>query len=189
MPLFPQIVFAGSLIHYSVPPSWLAPVHEYRFLFRWVIIFFVVAMSLSPVKAKVGRFRHVLTGTDYIVDLIASDQPVWSVLHVGLIIICVKLFVKIVFLGGNVLLFLLFRATVFTYSLVTVIVGFGSVWPIMLVVVLPAVRRVAWYYLLAYFALCGGACFLSSLALLSATNFLWREIVLKDIRTQIGWNR
>ncbi len=184
---FREFVFAVSLVHYAAPPEFLYPFERYRFLIRWVVVFFVVAMTLSPIQAKVGRFRFVLSGTDYVVDAIAEDKPLWSILHVAVIILATKIYVALVFWGGNIVLFILFRSTVFTYSLLSVIIGFGSVWPVVLVVVLPAVRQVAWYYFFSYFALCGGTCFVSSLGLIWMTSFLWKEVVRKDVKRFIGW--
>ena len=122
----------------------------------------------SAVVGKISRRMKPLT-------LACS---VTSVVELLAIVLVTKLVTNVAFILLNTNLVVLFKATTFTASLAW---GVASLTPLLLLVLVPLIQRVAWYYVIAYCALCGGAVFASVVGLSLALGVVWRHTVVRPL--------
>ena len=103
-------------------------------------------------------------------------------IHSGLelisIIIVTKLVAHLVLILVNTNIFVLFKATTFTASLAWTV---ASLTPLLLLALAPVIQRAAWYYVIAYCALCGGSVFASVVGLSVGLGLVWRHTVVHPI--------
>lgn len=163
-----------------------------RFVFQWIVTFFIISTLLSAMKSRVGKLKHVLARADSMVDAVVGDgtslsEGLWNVIQILIIFGASKVYVGFVYWVVNVIVFILFRYTILTYSIIHGLVVFGCTWPVLLFVLLPVVRKLAWYYLMTYFVVCGGMVFATGIALMSVFMAIWNNTVTRDVRLVIGW--
>jgi hypothetical protein len=102
-----------------------------------------------------------------------------NIIQIFILIFIARLIVKFIFFRAtSIVLMILFDSTRFTYDLVVRIATLCVQFPLAVLVVLPIVRRTAWYYLLAYFTICGGSCFVLIFTISSGIMLVWKKFVI-----------
>jgi len=108
-----------------------------------------------------------------------SENIFFNIFQILFLIFIARLMVKfLVYRATSFVIMVLFDSTRFTYDLVIRIANFCIKFPLAVLVILPIVRRTAWYYLLAYFTICGGSCFVLIFTISSSVMIVWRNLVV-----------
>jgi len=202
----PRIVlFILSLIYFIVPHTrWVEIFSSGSFasvpadsIGRAVVVFLIVGVSLSGLRDRIlPKFLHPLVAMiSYIPDSIlshvegkqtnggkTSQHFLFNIIQISVIIFVSKIFVKFLLIKSvSLVLVVLFKSTMFTYSLVMKIANFGLEYPLAILVLLPLIKRISWYYLLVYFSVCGASCVAVGLSIASALMLVWRHLVVPDL--------
>ena len=90
------------------------------------------------------------------------------------IVLLTRLLARLILLLVNSNLIVLFRATNVTASLAW---SLTSLTPLFLFALIPILRNVSWYYLVAYFAICGGSVVASFFAVSVGLGLAWKHTV------------
>jgi len=198
------VIFIISLIYFIVPYSrWIDIVSTRLFssisaesFGRGLVVFLILGVSLSGLRDRiVPKFLHpILTMVTYIPDSILSHVEgrgkfgnqhfVFNMIQLSILIMVLKILVKFLIVNlVSVVVVVLFKSTLFTYTLVMKIANFGLEYPLAILVLLPLIKRISWYYLLVYFSICGASCAAASLGIAGALMLVWRHLVVQDLFT------
>lgn len=209
----PRIVlFICSLIYFIFPhTNWLdlVALNSYSIpmesVGRMGMVFLILGVSLSSVRDKIlPKFLHPLVSMiSYIPDSIlshvegsskstcsTSQHFLLNVVQVSIMLFVTKIVIKLLFIKGvSLVLTILFKTTMYTYYLVLRMANFGIDYPLAILVLLPIIKRVSWYYLLIYFSICGASCVALGLGIASSLMLVWRHLVVEDLFSSSYRNR
>ena len=197
------VIFIISIVYFIVPYSQWAEILSSRSiasipgesLGRAVVVFLILGVSLSGLRDRiVPQFLHpVVKILTYIPDSILSHvegRPsmqqhfLLNIVQISIVIVVSKILVKFLIVKlVSLVLVVLFKSTMFTYLLVMRIANFGLEYPLGILVLLPLIKRISWYYLLVYFSICGASCVAVGLSIASALVLVWRHLVIEDLFT------
>ena len=200
------VVYLGSFLYYLVPPilfdqtGWEMPN-----VLQYLGTFLILGVSISAVEKRLVPkfFRPMVRLITYIPDRVEREVSqtrgasksgfplggVFGIVQLFLLVLVNKVLVRI-FLSRlvSLLMFVLFKSTMFTFDIVKYLVRVGESLPILLLLLLPVIKRGAWYYLVAYFAVCGGLTLLTGLGYFSLTMMVWRNLVSGELANLVGFS-
>jgi hypothetical protein len=109
----------------------------------------------------------------------SRENVLTNIIQMVLLIFLARLIVKFLFFRAtSIVVMVLFDSTRYTWDLVLRIASWCVRFPLGTLVVLPIVRRTAWYYLLAYFTICGGSCFVLVFGISTIFMLIWKNFIL-----------
>lgn len=124
----------------------------------------------KPVKALLSPFLALPN------KLSVQSTPI-QIFQLLSIIVVTKLLVKAVLLVVSLNIIVLFKSTVFTTLIVQKL---AHVTPVILILMLPLIKKGSWYYFVAYCAVCGSTAVFSGLGIAMAVGLLWRNFVILE---------
>lgn len=153
-------VFVLSLTYYVLVVSelvdqYLRPIQR---MHSYLGLYLVVGSLMSRFQSKIPI---VPTSSKLVLELV-------SIIFLNKLIAHAILFM----VRSNIVV--LFRATNFTASLAWGVAGLA---PLALLALVPVLKKVSWYYLVAYCALCGGIVLASVFGLSLALGLVWKHTV------------
>ena len=150
---------------------------------------FVVSFLLSVLASwevvadhiqTIHRFQHWVglylviasVGLRFSLPLVPSSPK--HIFELISIVLLTRLLARLIILLVNSNLMVLFRATNLTASLAW---SLASLTPLFLLALIPILRNVSWYFLVAYFAICGGSVVASFFAVSVGVGLAWKHTV------------
>ena len=186
-------VYILSFAYYLVPQSSSGVYHqELPKILQAIAAFLILGVSISAVKHRlVPKFlRPVVSLVTYIPDRMEAEVSggktiqggVFRVVQIFILVFINKFMVRWLLIKlSAILLVVLVKSTTITIDIVQGLVSVGESIPLLLILLLPIIKRAAWYYLLAYFAVCGGLTLLMGVGYFSVTMMIWRNLVQSDL--------
>jgi hypothetical protein len=154
-------VFVLSFTYYVLIVSEL--VNQYMRPLQRMHSYFGLYLVLGSLMSRFqSKIPIVPTSSKLILELVA-------------IILLNKLMAHAVLLLIRCNIVVLFRATNFTAALAMGVAGLA---PLALLALVPLLKKVSWYYLVAYCALCGGIVLASVFGLSVALGLVWKHTVI-----------
>ena len=159
-------VFVLSITYWLAAsvPALAAHVHYVQSYQNWLCVYLLLATVVSGVSSKLTTFRTL--------RLVPSSAT--AVLETLGVVILTRVLAKAFTLLFNVNFLLLFKATTFTMSLG---LGIAALSPWLLLLIVPVLKRVSWYYCVAYCGICGGAVLLSGIGSMFVLGLAWKHTV------------
>ena len=191
------VVYVLSFIYYLIPHSvltdgiWMLESHN---CMQYIATFLILGVSVSAVQTRlVPKFlRPITLLVTWIPDRVEREVlcaesgslffGFFRVIQIFLIIIINKLMVKWLLIKlVSLLIFVLFKSTTITIDIVKNLILIGENVPVILILLLPVIKRGAWYYIVAYFAICGGLTLVIGIGYFSLTMMIWRKFVNAEL--------
>jgi hypothetical protein len=129
---------------------------------KFFSLYIVCSSILKKVSTRLGHLFPFPDSVKEVTELIS-------------IIVITKLIAKLVFALVSVNLVVLFKATNFTATLLW---GIASLTPLVLLAFSPILRKFSWYYLIGYFAICGGSVLASVGGFSIGIGLVWKHTVV-----------
>ena len=195
-------LFITSLVYFAVPYSrWVDMLSSPAVsaipldtIGRGCVVFLIIGVSIGGLRDRIlPQFLHPLVGMiSYIPESLISQVEgkrqhfLLNIIQISILMFTTKIMVKLVFIKiVSIVVVILFKSTLFTYSLVMRIANFGLDYPLGILVLLPLIKRISWYYLLVYFSICGASCVASGLCIAGALMLVWRHLVIPDLFSRV----
>lgn len=124
--------------------------------------------SPKPVKALLSPFLALPN------KLAVESTPI-QIIQLLSILVVTKLLVKAVLLVVSLNIVVLFKSTVLTTLIVQKL---AHVTPVILILMLPLIKKGSWYYFVAYCTVCGGTALFSGLGIAMIVGLIWRNFVI-----------
>ena len=196
------LLFVFGLVYFTIPHTrWVELISSLPILNlpidtigRGFLVFIIIGVSLGGLRDRIlPQFLHPLVSiVSYIPDTLITHVEgkrqhfFLNIVQISLLMFTTKFLVKIVFIKiVSFVIVILFKSTLFTYSLVMRIANFGLEYPLGILVLLPLIKRISWYYLLVYFSICGASCVAAGLCIAGTLMLVWRHLVIPDLFSRV----